>query len=282
MTHPFAPWATGKGTEFGARLAEPHARKPTFIFSVAVIVLRRLCLFAALVFVVSAQADDIEIVNFRNGRLTWTNATTNAMAAYTVQWAPSLGGDAWRAGWSNLDDIVVSGAGTVTAAVPMFYRVVGESWSDITNETELRTLYSNAVVNSSNATAAKIWNKLTPIAEYNTNLLWRTNALGVKQVKVASFMTAGTASSYYNPGETNITGGDQWVTVYPELKNICRDYSGPDQVLRIKKLLGMPPWSPNDTIVEFWVAPEFLIRPCPDPAINDTCTFSAPTSRTRR
>ena len=269
MINPFAPWATQKGAEFGARLSEPHAKKPLIVFSAAVIVLRRLCLFAALVFVVSAQADDIEIVNFRNGRLTWTNATTNAMAAYTVQWAPSLGGDAWRAGWSNLDDIVVSGAGTVTAAVPMFYRVVGESWSDITNETELRTLYSNAVVNSSNATAAKIWNKLTPIAEYNTNLSWRTNALGVKQVKVASFMTAGTASSYYNPGETNITGGDQWVTVYPELKNICRDYSGPDQVLRIKKLLGMPPWSPNDTIVEFWVAPEFLIRPCPDPAIND-------------
>jgi hypothetical protein len=31
----------------------------------------------------------------------------------------------------------------------------------------------------------------------------------------------------------------------------------------------MPPWSPNDTIVEFWVAPEYLLRPCPDPAIND-------------
>jgi hypothetical protein len=229
----------------------------------------RLCLFAALVLVTSSRADDIQIMNYQNGRLTWTNATTNAAAAYTVQWAPFLAAGAWRTGWSNLDDIVVSGAGVVTAEVPMFYRVVGDSWFDVTNEAETRILYSNAVVNASNATPAKIWNRLTPITEFNTNIAWRTNALGVKQVKVVSFMTAGTASTYYHPGETNITGGDQWVTVYPELKNVCRDYTGPDQLLRIKKILGMPPFSLNDTIVEFWVSPEYLLRPCPDPAIND-------------
>jgi len=164
---------------------------------------------------------------------------------------------------------VVSGVGVVTADAPMFYRVVGSSWSDVTNEAEIRILYSNAVINASNATPAKIWNRLTPITEHNTNIVWRTNALGVKQVKVVSFMTAGTASLYYHLGETNITGGDQWVTVYPELKNVCRDYTGPDQLLRIKKILGMPPFSFNDTIVEFWVSPEYLLRPCPDPAIND-------------
>lgn len=231
--------------------------------------LRRLFLFAALVPVAWVWADEIEIVNFQNGRLTWTNATTNAVSAYTVQWAPSLDEGRWQAGWSNLDDIIVSGAGAVTAQVPMFYRVLGESWSDVTNESELRILYSNAVVNSASTTPEKVWGRLTPITEFNTNLSWRTNALGVRQVKVVSFMTAGTAATYYHPGETNITGGDQWVTVYPELKDLCSDYTGPDQVLRIKKVLGMPPFSKNDTIVEFWVAPGYLIRPCPDPEISD-------------
>lgn len=217
----------------------------------------------------SVCGDDTVVVDVRNGRLTWTNTTSNTMAAYTVEWAPSVVSGAWQAGWSNLGDIVASGSATVTAEVPMFYRVVGTSWSDVTNETDARILYSNAVVYASNATPDKIWNRLTPITEYNTNLAWRTNAYGVRQVKVVSFMTASSAAKYYQLGETNVTGGDQWVTVYPELKSVCSRYAGPDQSLRIKKILGMPPFSAGDTIVEFWVAPEFLIRPCPDPAIND-------------
>ena len=32
-------WAGRKGAEFGSRLAEPHAKKPVFVFSVALIVI---------------------------------------------------------------------------------------------------------------------------------------------------------------------------------------------------------------------------------------------------
>jgi hypothetical protein len=32
-------WASRKGAEFGSKLAEPHAKKPMFVFSVALIVL---------------------------------------------------------------------------------------------------------------------------------------------------------------------------------------------------------------------------------------------------
>ena len=39
MFNPLAPWAARKGAEFGSRLADPHAKKPVFVFSVAVIVL---------------------------------------------------------------------------------------------------------------------------------------------------------------------------------------------------------------------------------------------------
>ena len=39
MVDLFTSWAARKGAEFGSRLAEPHAKKPVFVFSVAVIVL---------------------------------------------------------------------------------------------------------------------------------------------------------------------------------------------------------------------------------------------------
>jgi len=32
-------WATQKGAEFGRKLAEPHAKKPKFVFAVALIAL---------------------------------------------------------------------------------------------------------------------------------------------------------------------------------------------------------------------------------------------------
>ncbi len=39
MSDLFTSWATRKGAEFGTRLAEPHAKKPVFVFSVALIVI---------------------------------------------------------------------------------------------------------------------------------------------------------------------------------------------------------------------------------------------------
>lgn len=61
----------------------------------------------------------------RNGLLTWTNSVSNA--TYRVEWAGSIEGP-WNpfSALTNLDSIVASNT-TVTATVPMFYRVV---WTD--------------------------------------------------------------------------------------------------------------------------------------------------------
>jgi hypothetical protein len=220
---------------------------------------------------IAGFSDDVEIRELRDGRMTWTYAGTNAFTAYSVEWAPSMTGAAWRVGWTGLTELVVTTDATVSVEVPFFYRVRAFGWSEITNDTAMVIAYSNAVVDASNAVPAEISFNLTPIVEYNTNLNWRTNSYGARQVLVASFMRYSSATSFYQMGETNITGGDQWVTLCPELRELCHDYRGTDALLRIKQVLGMPPTSLNDTIVEFWVNPDYLFRPAPDPEINDTC-----------
>lgn len=63
----------------------------------------------------------ITITSFHgNGQLTWDGSN---LTAYAVQWAPSATGP-WTSTWEHLSWIAGSGS-TYTAAVPMFYRVIG-------------------------------------------------------------------------------------------------------------------------------------------------------------
>ena len=70
----------------------------------------------------SVLAQSIQITSFdRNGSLTWTNASTNAVS--TVQWASALTSNTqWQQSWVSLLNIMATGS-TTTVKVPMFYRV---------------------------------------------------------------------------------------------------------------------------------------------------------------
>jgi hypothetical protein len=64
-----------------------------------------------------------------------------------------------------------------------------------------------------------------------------------------------------------------------QLRTVCRkmrpECSG--SALRLKQLLGLPPYAQKTQFVEFWVSPSDLFRPCHDPAINDTvCNLKFP------
>ena len=59
------------------------------------------------------------------------------------------------------------------------------------------------------------------------------------------------------------------MTLVPELKNFCRNYAGTNIYLRLKQVLGLPATSLNDTVVEFYVNPLYLLRPSRDPEITD-------------
>jgi hypothetical protein len=71
----------------------------------------------------AAPAQTIVINSFPgNGSLSWNGDATN-FAQYHVEWAPTLTGP-WSASWTNLTNLIATN-GTMTASVPMFYRVVG-------------------------------------------------------------------------------------------------------------------------------------------------------------
>jgi hypothetical protein len=76
-------------------------------------------------------------------------------------------------------------------------------------------------------------------------------------------------------GECPTYGYDSWVTVVPEIRGFF-GVTVP-QPLRIAQLLGLPPEAgtagdPNEYkyMLEMWVSPEDLFRPCPDTEISDT------------
>jgi hypothetical protein len=181
-----------------------------------------------------------------------------------------LGGPGYTPAASDYD-----GDGTTEIAV---YNPANGHWVDwahadpeTTNMDILATMYSNAMVNASNVVAGKIKRNLTAITTDNTNLIWRINpATGIKEVLVASYMKATDATNYYRIGQsTSLRYAESWVTVAPELKNFCRDYAGQSIYLRLKQLLGLPATSLNDTIVEYYVDPQYLLRPSHDPEITD-------------
>jgi hypothetical protein len=68
-----------------------------------------------------------------------------------------------------------------------------------------------------------------------------------------------------------------WVTVAPELQRFCQRLDDQDLAERLKRYLGLKPTAANNMIVEMWVAPDDLFRPCPDPKItNSACTLKTP------
>jgi hypothetical protein len=230
-----------------------------------------LLVVAAAVQLGSLGAQDVVITGFENGHLSFSNSLpAGHRSVYTLEWRPNLGtNSSWTDSWSGLREF--SGTNSlITVDAPMFYRVAAYPDNLTTNANDWWLMYSNAMVDAAQVLPGKVCDRLTPIVFANTNLAWRTNHDGILQVKVSSLMTYSTATNYYQVGEHALSYGDQWVTVYPELKNFCAQFAGPDQTLRIKQVLGMPPTAANNTIVEFWVSPDYLFRPTPEPAITST------------
>ena len=132
--------------------------------------------------------------------------------------------------------------------------------------------YTKAVSAAADPQPDKVYRSLLPIAAANTELR-RKMIDGQEYVLVSSWKDDTTyyrndsLTGFYNTGDYPI-----WVTAAPQLQDICsaQQFGRREGVdLRLKQLFGMPPTVSKRYFVEFWVKPEDLYRPCPDPEVDD-------------
>ena len=144
---------------------------------------------------------------------------------------------------------------------------------EITDMAILAGIYSNAIIDASNALPSEICRTLTIISTNNPRLEWRTNGVtGNMELRVCAFMSmaSDTNTSYYQVGQTSsLQYVTLFVTAVPELRDFCRAFTGTNLQLRMKKLLGLPAAGTYEAVVEFWVEPQWMSRPSPDPEITD-------------
>jgi hypothetical protein len=141
--------------------------------------------------------------------------------------------------------------------------------------------YKLAVIDAKTAEPYEIWRSLIAVKYYGDsmagqgNLAWSADSNGKMRVLVVSWMKQ-SSTQYWPVGKTFKTSNNQaymsWITTSPEMTGFLKKNSFPDNKslhLRIAQVLGMPPDTQNDFFVEFWVYPENLFRPTPDPEITD-------------
>lgn len=176
---------------------------------------------------------------------------------------------------------------SLSSLVWLFTACGGDTTAPATGPVSLQAQYSSAVADTRTVTPAKIARNLTPITDGNPNLIWENNVAGSRLLVVSWLGDAGKYYKCNDPGGCSgntscIEGGecptyrwDSWVTVVPELRNFF-GITRP-QPLRVAQLLGLPPeyainGDPKEAkyMLEMWVSPKDLFRPCPDTEISDT------------
>jgi hypothetical protein len=166
--------------------------------------------------------------------------------------------------------------------------------SSVPAPVDLQEQYASAVADASIALPSEISRYLTPINSQNPDLVWENGVVGSRLLVVSWLDDAGkyykcSVASGCSGNTTCVEGGecptykyDSWVTVVPEIKNFFA--TTPPEPLRIAQLLGLPPEAAiagNPTaytyMLEMWVSPTDLFRPCPDTEISDTvCEIGFP------
>ena len=133
---------------------------------------------------------------------------------------------------------------------------------------DLNERYKAAVADAATADTSEISKNLTAITDANPSLIWRGEN-DSRQV----LMVTWTSYTGYNDkvGQTITLSREVWVTAAPQVQEFCAFWKVMpwDLDLRLEELLGLPPNSGKTTFVQFWVSPNDLFRPSPDPEITD-------------
>jgi len=134
----------------------------------------------------------------------------------------------------------------------------------VQEETNLQQAYLLAIEDARIAEEDEICRDLTAITDSNRQLLRKDGKVLV--------VTWTSRDGYLGLEDMAInTTSDVWVTVAPQISEFLIDnnISARDCPLKIEQLLGLPPHNGKKCFAEFWVRPEDLFRPSPDPEITD-------------
>ena len=226
-----------------------------------------------LFFVPGARAQDITAFS-GHGLLSWTNGLSRG--TYEVQWSSSLEPNAvWSSDWTTLRNLQGTQA-VFTVPVPMFYRVQGTDYPEVTDPGECYARYSNALLNAAVTLPEEICTELRPVATTTPGTDWLSFSNWVdggtsRWVRVATMKYAGgwTWNNLLTPGSHTLSNGfssELWVTLCPDLRQVMASYRGTNRTLRMQKALGLPPRSGSYAVAEFYIDPKYLFRPaaCPD------------------
>lgn len=158
----------------------------------------------------------------------------------------------------------------------MAFTGCGSDSSTPQSTTNLQAQYSSAVHDARSVSSAKISRNLTAITNDNPALIWENGVPGSRLLLLSWIKSSdarfydGTVDPACKPGSSDCRlKADLWVTVAPEMKTFFSTLT--PQPLRIAQLLGVPPEYALEerSMVELWVSPRDLFRPCPDPEITD-------------
>ncbi|HEX8535927.1 MAG TPA: hypothetical protein VF664_00585, partial [Cystobacter sp.] len=141
--------------------------------------------------------------------------------------------------------------------------------------------YDRANNDSAAVTQLDVSNALFAISPANTRLVWKDAEKTMVRVVVWTTFTG-----YTNDATGNYTfGRDVFVTAAPQVQELCKasTLTGNERANRINQYLGLPADANNTRqIVELWVKPSDLFRPCPDAQVDDTtCGLTYPSEATR-
>jgi len=125
--------------------------------------------------------------------------------------------------------------------------------------------YAASLVDAEVVMPSEISRNLAAVVPYNSNLVWQ-NGPG-SRVLVASLIDSDTYYKGWEGKDDYKLGVTLWVTLVPELKNFFRDKTF--SAMRLKQLMGLPPYGVFTKVVEVWADPKDLVRPSPDPEITD-------------
>lgn len=169
---------------------------------------------------------------------------------------------------------------TAIAIITLILNVVSQYSAGQTQFTD--SIYRVAVEDAIRPSLDESYDGLIPIIKSSGVLMWRTfreedHVLMAHVIDTDSYHRL----HCHRDSVFNTNGREVWVTAVPEFRKKFSDFGvQTDTVMRVRQLFGFPPVKRCEYVIEFWVKPKDMFRPCPDPEIDDTACDLCSTSDT--